>query len=1525
MPTSKAPLVSNLTLMETYGSAATNLTNLVIKDDVANATLTVQLSLSDPAAGAFVSGTGIVLTQAGRVATIIGTESEVNAVLATLAFQAAVSYTSPFSILIKVSDDDTRPNMVVGSRQLNFVSNGDDTVLIDAAIATATPIDGGDGSDTLVIGATSKPLNINLAASADVPQVVGAAGKYVGFEHVNAQAVSLAMFVTAHAAGSFIFTGSASDKITLGIGVDIVHAGAGTDTMVGVLSEGDEIDLGPGNENFVHSAAANAIVDGGEGNDTLLYSDPAAATLVLNATTSSTSYRNFETLAAGRATGDLTITAAGRVSLIATGKGNDVIDASAVESSITIAPASGNNTITTGKFADTITLGTGIDILNTGDGSDVIVGKLSTDDVINLQAGDDSFAFQSMAATTVDAGVGIDLLILTAARLEAEEAAIAVDLGAENSQQLSHEISAAVYKNFENLDASRMRTSLDVTAHANTTLIWTGKPGDVIDASAALAGVKINGGGGPDQITGSAYDDIIYYFALTELHEDYLAAVINGGTGTDTLVYAGSVEKYMDFSSVNDQLPTEVGVYKHFENLDAAASSARLTVIAGARTTSLITGRGVDNLDATLAEQAVSFNAGAGTNTIVGSAYGDSITLGSGVDIVAAGEGDDVVLGAATLGDQLTLGAGNDAIDYTPLRRGTLIDGGADIDTLGYRGAKALTINFTNANPVSGETALYQNFENLDAAAATGVLTVIASATTTSLVGGSADDVLTGAAGSQRLQGGAGNDTLNGGADADTYVFENNADANGIDSLGSYFVAGASAGADVLDFSAFLGGGSFASTVIEHSGSSDVAINNKVVLLATANGDVSATNTAAKVAALIEGNSTAMELAVGGKAVIITGDDSAATAGARIYYVDDSLGARVGIVEADDIGAVATLTVDIDTIVATNIGLALGALVYSGASFKEATANDGSIVGVTTITLSGDSFAGDVGDALGTVSNVPAGLNGVLVKATATTATLRLTGNATTHTQAADISNLTVSFANADFNSGSSAYITGLVKNNIGVDFKDPTPTFAVTDTAGVLTFSGTATGVITVAVDSNRVATFTRGGVAASTKPDLDSVTKLTLASGQTMELRAALLGGFAVDGAGTLAVWGMQNALAADLSTLTAATVTASFGESSTFVGDFGSAAVNMAAGKTLTLSASRADDATIGGAGSIVVTDFSAATAYALAGLSSSAGTVSIALNTGGILHADTTFNSSITLTLAIGVQLTGTAAQLHGVTVNDGSYTGNLVVTALGASEFDSSAIDINGTLVYHAQSGAITLAADTLLNPTAASSVTLNIANASTLTASAAQVHGVQLVAVGSGHVVITGADGAQTIQGTVGDDVIAGGKGDDVLSGAVGDDTYVFAASGALNDKDIITLVASEDVLDFSAFLTAGSVALNAGVLDVVSAASGNAVATAKVIGLDTGAAAPTAAALAALFKTTDSAGNNYLALANNGKAVIIHGDGTGASRVATFYYVNAGLDGTATDVSASDIVLVGVTSSNLSLGLLSGSNFDLT
>ncbi|MBF0160208.1 MAG: DUF4347 domain-containing protein, partial [Magnetococcales bacterium] len=113
-------------------------------------------------------------------------------------------------------------------------------------------------------------------------------------------------------------------------------------------------------------------------------------------------------------------------------------------------------------------------------------------------------------------------------------------------------------------------------------------------------------------------------------------------------------------------------------------------------------------------------------------------------------------------------------------------------------------------------------------------------------------------------------------------------------------------------------------------------------------------------------------------------------------------------------------------------------LSYSTTTFVESGANDGSIATTATITLSNDTFSGAIGTSLGTVTNVPAGLTAVLVKASATTATLTLTGNATSHANANDISNLTVTFANSDFTGGSAASVANATKNDLVIDFANP-------------------------------------------------------------------------------------------------------------------------------------------------------------------------------------------------------------------------------------------------------------------------------------------------------------------------------------------------------------------------------------------------------------------------------------------------------------------------------------------------------
>ena len=123
---------------------------------------------------------------------------------------------------------------------------------------------------------------------------------------------------------------------------------------------------------------------------------------------------------------------------------------------------------------------------------------------------------------------------------------------------------------------------------------------------------------------------------------------------------------------------------------------------------------------------------------------------------------------------------------------------------------------------------------------------------------------------------------------------------------------------DRLDFTAFNSSLSFNATVVEHNATGDIDVTNKIVMVATADSTVAETNTTTKVAALFQGIGDALHISSGGKAVVIGGDNSAATAGAIIAFVDDSVGANVGTIEADDVSYVGTTTLDIDTLTAGN-------------------------------------------------------------------------------------------------------------------------------------------------------------------------------------------------------------------------------------------------------------------------------------------------------------------------------------------------------------------------------------------------------------------------------------------------------------------------------------------------------------------------------------------------------------------------------------------------------------------------------
>ncbi len=85
---------------------------------------------------------------------------------------------------------------------------------------------------------------------------------------------------------------------------------------------------------------------------------------------------------------------------------------------------------------------------------------------------------------------------------------------------------------------------------------------------------------------------------------------------------------------------------------------------------------------------------------------------------------------------------------------------------------------------------------------------------------------------------------------------------------------------------------------------------------------------------------------------------------------------------------------------------------------------------------------------------------------------------------------------------------------------------FTVTVTEGVVTFGGSATGTITFSLEGS-TATFSRGGVTAQTRVDLDTAQKIVVAPEQDLQATAVQLSGRKVEGAGQVKLVPLDGAL--------------------------------------------------------------------------------------------------------------------------------------------------------------------------------------------------------------------------------------------------------------------------------------------------------------------------------------------------------------------------------------------------------------
>ena len=171
-----------------------------------------------------------------------------------------------------------------------------------------------------------------------------------------------------------------------------------------------------------------------------------------------------------------------------------------------------------------------------------------------------------------------------------------------------------------------------------------------------------------------------------------------------------------------------------------------------------------------------------------------------------------------------------------------------------------------------------------------------------------------------------------------------------------------------------------------------------------------------------------------------------------------------------------------------------------------------------------------------------------------------------------------------------------------------------------------------------------------------------------------------------------------------------------------------------------------------------------------------------------------------------------------------------------------------------------------------------------------------------------------------GDDLITGGDGSDTINLSYGgSDTVIFSSTAVGNGADIIIgftggVGAGNDVLDFSAFLTPTR-SFDATVF--TAASDGNVDIADKIVMFDTAGAGLDVAGLVAEI---EGAGN---AFELNGKAVVITGNAGGTGNDALVYFVDTSLDSNASNVSSTDVVLVG-TLRSFDLDTLDAGNFTL-
>lgn len=645
-------------------------------------------------------------------------------------------------------------------------------------------LDGGAGNDTMQGGSGNDTYIVD--SSTDVVTELSGQGN-------DTVRTALALYTTlADNVENLIFTGIGNFSGAGNALANSIQGGAGDDTLAG--NDGnDTLDGGAGDDSMV----------GGAGNDVYLVNSLRDSVTEADAQGSDTVRTTLSTYQLGNHVENLTYT--GPIGFY--GAGNSL-----------------NNSITGAAADDTLIGGLGDDVLNGAEGSDLasyasaagaitvnlllgtVSGNQGNDTLVSIErviggaGGDtiigndaDNLLDGGLGNDTMRGGLGNDVYVVNSQSDVVDERP-----GEGNDTVIT---SLGEYTlgadNIENLEFFGDLTHRGYGSNQANRIVG-GTFNDELDG--AEGNDTLIGGGGNDSLYGGLGDDL--------LSDGVGFNVLAGGEGNDTYVVTDKrVDRVLEYSAEGtDTVQTSLSNYTldaQVENLVYTGLSALVgfsgvgnaldnEIIGGLASDDLQGNEGNDTLIGGLGNDALNGGDGLDTASYVSATSGVTVSLLTGA--ASRGAGADRLLSIESIigsafDDSLTGDAGSNTIEGGA-GNDTLV-GGTGVDTVSYAGASAgvtvtLATQFTNAllsvlasqNTQGAGSDRLSGFENLTGSRFADTLTGNNSANTLdggagndALSGADGNDLLLGRGGSDLLIGGAGNDTLDGGAGVDTVSF----------------------------------------------------------------------------------------------------------------------------------------------------------------------------------------------------------------------------------------------------------------------------------------------------------------------------------------------------------------------------------------------------------------------------------------------------------------------------------------------------------------------------------------------------------------------------------------------------------------------------------------------------------------------------------------------------------------------------------------------------------------------------------